>query len=170
MPLPTVLIGGKILLCRSIGFSLLFSKVEPYDESASLFKATSVESYSKQQFFGVTSVFSLKTTRSSECALQGSRFFMILSTMLVRTIFLGALSTGESSLMTFSTLCWISYLISSVVFYLKYRSSILNFSMILTTSRLSSILARPIFHIFANRRSLWPWGFKHGQNVFDKQR
>ena len=107
MPLPTVLIGGKILLCRSFGFSLLFSKVEPYDESASLFKATSVESYSKKQFFvfGVTNMFSLKTTRSSECALQGSRLFMILSTMLVRTIFLGALSTGESSLMTFSTLC-----------------------------------------------------------------
>ena len=103
MLIPTVLIGGKILLCRSNGFSLLFSKVEFYDESASLFKATSTESYSKQQFFGVTSMFSIKTTRSSECALQGSRFFMILSTMLVRTIFLGALSTGESSLMTFST-------------------------------------------------------------------
>ena len=101
-------INGKILLCCSFGFSSLISVFELEDESASLFKAHVVVSCSKKHSLGMlgTSLFSIKTTRSSECALRGPlRLFMILSTMLVWTIFLGALSSGESSLMTFSLLC-----------------------------------------------------------------
>ena len=105
-----MLINGKILLCCSFGFSSLISvfELEDDDESASLFKAHVVVSCSKKHSLGMlgTSLFSIKTTRSSKCALRGPlRLFMILSTMLVWTIFLGAFSSGESSLMTFSLLC-----------------------------------------------------------------